>query len=277
MDEHQLYGVGREQFIAQRNAWAKVLRADGRREEAARVASLRKPSVAASTVNHLVRAEPDRFAVLLAAGDSLRTAQDRMLSGDGTADELRNAVERERAAVDALVSVAAQHGMSGAVSDRVAGTLHAAALDENARGQVSLGQLVEALRHVGFGGESLAAGRAPSPHRRKRSNVDARREPGRGQEPDVTAPSRADADRADQRERAEQRRVTEERKRARRAEREARRRLAAAERVLANAEQRHATTRAAFQDAEDRLGIARAEAQAAAAILDEAQRALDSL
>ena len=277
MDENELYGVAREQFIAQRNAWAKALRADGRREEAARVASLRKPSVAASTVNQLVRSDPDRFAELLAAGDSLRTAQDRMLSGDGTADELRDTVERERVAVDALLSVAAQQGMSGAVSDRVAGTLHAAALDEDARGQVRLGQLVEELQHVGFGGESLAADRAPSPHGRKRSNVNARRELGRGQEPDVTTPSRAETERADQRARAEQRRLTEERKRARRAEREARRRLAAAERVLANAEQRHAKAGAAFQDAEDKLGVARAEAQAAAALHGTAQRALDSL
>src|SRR5579875_1721966 len=138
MDEHQLYGAPRERFIAERTAWVKALRADGRREEAARVAALRKPSVAASTVNHLVRAQPGRLAALLDAGDALRSAQDRVLSGEGTADELRDAVERERAAVDALLSAAAEQGMSGAASDRVAGTLHAAALDPDARGQVCL-------------------------------------------------------------------------------------------------------------------------------------------
>ena len=148
MDEHELYGVARERFIAERTAWVKALRADGRREEAGRVAALRKPSVPAATVNQLVRGEPDRFAVLVEAGDALRAAQDRMLSGDGTADALRDAVDRERAAVGALVSVAAEQGMSDAVSERVASTLHAAALDTDAREQVLRGQLVEELRRV---------------------------------------------------------------------------------------------------------------------------------
>jgi hypothetical protein len=244
MDEYELYGVARERFIAERTAWVKALRADGRREEAARVAALRKPSVAAATVNHLVRNEPDGFAALVDAGDALRAAQDRMLSGDGTADELRDAVERERAAVDALVSVAGARGMSGAVSDRVAGTLHAAALDTDARGQVDCGQLVEELQHVGFGGESLVTGALPD---------------------------------LSERDRAEQRRLTEARTHARRAEREARHRLEAAERSLADAEQRHEKARAAFQDAEDRLAAALAEARAASEAHDTAQRTLDSL
>jgi hypothetical protein len=244
MDEYELYGVARERFIAERTAWVKALRADGRREEAVRVAALRKPSVAAATVNQLVRGEPDRFAALVDAGDALRAAQDRMLSGDGTADELREAVERERTAVDALVSAAAEQGMSGAVSDRVAGTLHAAALDTDARCQVGRGQLVEELQHVGFGGNSLATGTPPSPS-----------------EP----------------ERAEQRRLTEERKHARHAERDAGHRLEAAERALANAEQRHEQARTAFQDAEDKLAAARAEAQAASEAHAAARRALDSL
>jgi hypothetical protein len=277
MDEHELYGIAREQFIAERTAWVKALRAEGRREDAARVAELRKPSVAAATVNRLVRTEPDRFAVLVDAGDSLRAAQDRMLSGGGTAAEVRDAVERERAAVEALLSVAAEPGMSGAVSDRVAGTLHAAALNPEARDQVRRGQLVEELQHVGFGGASLATGPPPSPSGQKRSTTSAGRKPGGGQPHNAQAHSRADAKRAEERERAEQRRLTEERARARRAEREARRRLGAAARALANAEQRHATTSAAFRDAENKLVAARTEAQAATASHDTAQRALDSL
>jgi hypothetical protein len=192
----------------------------------------------------LVRSEPDRVAALVDAGDALRAAQDRMLSGDGTADGLREAVERERAAVDALVSIAAEQGMSGAASDRVAGTLHAAALDTDARDQVLRGQLVEELQHVGFGGESLATAPPPRPS---------------------------------EREREEQRRLTEERKHARHAEREAGHRLEAAERALANAEQRREKTRAAFQDAEEQLSVARAEVQAASEAHDTARRALDSL
>jgi hypothetical protein len=245
MDEYELYGVAREQFITERTAWVKVLRADGRREEAARVAALRKPSVAAATVNQLVRTEPERLAALLAAGDALRAAQARMLSGDGTAIELRDAAERERSAVDALLSVATGEGMSGAVSDRVAGTLHAAALDTDARAQVCAGQLVEELQHVGFGGDSARSHAAPK--------------------------------RAEERERTEQRRLTEERRQARDDERDARRRLQAAERALASAEERHAATRTALKDAEHKLAEARVEAEAASAAHGTAQRALDSL
>ncbi|MGH2910827.1 MAG: hypothetical protein ACRDK8_16230, partial [Solirubrobacteraceae bacterium] len=145
-----------------------------------------------------------------------------------------------------------------------------------------LGRLVEELQHVGFGGESLASGPAPSSSGRERSNTTARREPRRGQEQDAPASSPPDAKRAEERARAdkrataEERRRAEERKHARHAEREARRRLQATERVLANAEQRHASARAAFQDAEEKLGLARADAEAAAAAHAQAQRALDS-
>lgn len=277
MDEDTLYGVAREQFIPERNAWVKALRADGQREEAARIAALRKPSVAAAAVNRLVRTEPDRFAALVDAGDGLRTAQERMLSGDGTADELREAVEREREAVDALLSAAAEQGVSGAVSDRVAGTLHAAALDADARSQVRPGRLVEELQHVGFGNASLATGPAPRPPERKRSDGTPQREPRRDRDRDAPAPSRADAKRAEERERAEAHRLAEERKQARRAAREATRRLQAAERALAHAEQRHATARAALEDAEEKLGVARAEADAASAAHEAAHRALESL
>ncbi len=273
MDEHELYGVPRERFIAERNALAKALRADGRREEAAGVAALRKPSVAAATVNQLVRDESDRLAALLQAGDALRTAQDRMLSGDGTAEELRGAVDAERAAVDALVSVAAHQGMSPSVSDRVAATLHAAALDEEARGRVSGGRLVEELQHVGFGAGSLSAGPATA----KPASAQPPGEPARRRQADATSPSRAEAKGEQEREQAEQRRAAEERKLARHAERETRRRLDAAERALANAEQHHSRMRAELQDAEDKLEAARAEATAASAAHDAAQQALGAL
>ena len=273
MDEHELYGVPRERFIAERNALAKALRADGRREEAAGVAALRKPSVAAATVNQLVRDEPDRLAALLQAGDALRTAQERMLSGDGTAEELRGAVGAERAAVDALVSVAAQQGMNPSVSDRVAATLHAAALDEEARGRVSGGRLVEELQHVGFGAGSPSTGPATA----KPASAQPPGKPARRRQADATSPSRAEAKRDQEREQAEQRRVAEERKLARHAERETRRRLDAAERALANADQHHSRVRAELQDAEDKLEAARAEATAASAAHDAAQQALGAL
>ena len=161
MEPDELYGLPLDRFIPERGALAKALRADKRRDEAAAVAALRKPSVAAWAVNQLVRSQGAGVAELFAAGDELREAQARLLAGSGDGQALRAANERERAAVDELVQAARGllssegHELSPAVVERVADTLHAAALDEGAREQVREGRLERELRHVGLGlGES---------------------------------------------------------------------------------------------------------------------------
>ena len=57
MEPDDLYGLPLDRFVAERGALAKALRADGRRDEASRVAALRKPSVAAWAVNQLARTQ----------------------------------------------------------------------------------------------------------------------------------------------------------------------------------------------------------------------------
>ena len=80
-----------------------------------------------------------------------------MLAGKGDRTSLREAAERERQAVDELVNAArgllTSEGqeLSPAVIERVGETLHAAALDDEARQQVRSGTLQRELRHVGFG------------------------------------------------------------------------------------------------------------------------------
>jgi len=75
----------------------------------------------------------------------------------GDADALRTAADRERAAVDHLTATArgllTSQGqeLSAAAIERVRETLHAAALDQDARQQVSDGCLEHELRHVGMG------------------------------------------------------------------------------------------------------------------------------
>src|SRR3954451_21313497 len=54
----ELYGLALDEFVPRRDALAKRLRADGRREEAAEVAALRKPSVAAWAANQAIRSQP---------------------------------------------------------------------------------------------------------------------------------------------------------------------------------------------------------------------------
>src|SRR4051794_12453285 len=98
-----LYGLAPERFVPERAALAKALRAEKRRDEAAAVAKLRRPSAAAWVVNQLVRSSAEGVQELFAAGDALRAAQADVLAGRGDGAALREAGARERAAVDALV------------------------------------------------------------------------------------------------------------------------------------------------------------------------------
>src|SRR3954470_19480390 len=78
-----LYGLALDAFVPERDALAKRLRADGRREDAAAVKALRKPSVAAWAVNQAVRSQPKAARDLWQAGDALIEAQDALLAGRG--------------------------------------------------------------------------------------------------------------------------------------------------------------------------------------------------
>ena len=172
MDVDDLYGLPLDQFVPERTALARELRSAGKREEAAAVAALRKPSVAAWAVNQLVRTQRTDVAELFEAGDALRSAQDDVVAGRGDGRSLRAAVERERAAVDGLTGAARGlltsegHELSQTIIDRVADTLHAAALDDDARSQVKDGRLERELRHVGLGddggGSVAGAGTRPA-------------------------------------------------------------------------------------------------------------------
>jgi hypothetical protein len=169
-DEGELYGVARDRFVAERNALARALRADGRREDAQRVAKLGKPTLAVWTVNQLARRDAGAIDELFAAGDQLGDAQRELLAGAGDRETLRAAGQRERAAVDALVTAA--RAVIGAAGDpaspaalgRIADTLHAAALEPEVQPLVRNGRLDRELRHVGLGdaqpGDRPATGRS---------------------------------------------------------------------------------------------------------------------
>ncbi|MDX6691465.1 MAG: hypothetical protein QOG15_2922 [Solirubrobacteraceae bacterium] len=269
MEADDLYGLPLEAFIPERGTLAKTLRADGRRDEAAEVAKLRKPSVAAWAVNQLVRTQGKVVKKLYGAGDALRKAQEKLLAGSGDGRALRSAGERERAAVDGLVELARGllssdgHELSPAVVERVADTLHAAALDAGAREQVRAGRLEKELRHVGLGlGEGAFAASAPA-----------------AGTPKPTAPPRrttrkpAPAKRADPR--REDRERAEKRKTARVAEAQARRRGERADSALRAAEERRERAASALEDADAALEAARKEVKDAAAAHRRAKQELD--
>ena len=89
MDSDDLYGLALDRFVAERGELAKSLRKYGRREDAAEIAALRKPSVAAWAANQLVRTQRSSVQELFDAGDALRDAQSDLLAGEGDGRALR--------------------------------------------------------------------------------------------------------------------------------------------------------------------------------------------
>jgi hypothetical protein len=247
MEPSDLYGLPLERFTAERNALVRQLRRDGRRDQAAEVSKLRKPSVAAWAVNQLVRTQPRDLKALYDSGDALRKTQSEVLAGRSEPGSLRAAVEAERVAVRELVTRARGllgadgHELSPAGLELVSETLHAAALDPDARALVSDGCLARELRHVGLG-EVIA----PSGPRRSATGA-----------PKSTPPARPKPS-------------TE----ARRAEANARRRLERTERELAAAEERRRRAESELEQAAQAVARARQARDEAAA---ERQRARDRL
>jgi hypothetical protein len=260
MDAEDLFGLPLDRFIAERTALSKALRADGRRDEAKEVAAIRKPSVAAWAVNQLVRTRGQALEELFTAGDALHDTQEQVLGGHGDAQDLRAAAERERVAVDELLEAgrglltSEGHELSAAVLERVSDTLHAAALDDDARQEVEGGRLQRELQHVGFGaGLGLAAAPA-APKKSSRRQTPAKRAKREDKPRDDTP-------------REEQRRAAREQAAkitaARTAEADARRGAARARRALELAQERRDRAAAALTEAEQELEQAQAEADQA--------------
>jgi hypothetical protein len=167
----ELYAGDFDDFVARRNELAKGLRAEGDPEAADRVRALKKPSRGAWAVNRVSAGEPKLRDELLDAGAKLRKAQERLVSGASDSAGLREAGDRERAAVDGAldaaraVSEAAGAGLSPATLERVRKTLHAVALDEEVRRDFERHRLTTEHEAAGLGGLSLGA--APPAGERK--------------------------------------------------------------------------------------------------------------
>lgn len=244
MQPQDLYGLPLEQFTDRRNELARELRRRGRREQAAAVSKLRKPSVAAWAVNQLVRTQKREFDALLSAGDALQRAQEDLLANRSDAASLRRAVDAERTAVGRLAEKARGllnadgHELTPARVEQVTETLHAAALDQDVRASVKDGCLERELRHVGLGGraafgERVGAGDAPAAS---------------GASAPASSPRRA----------ARQRNGAAELKAARQDELKARRRLERAVQGLDRAAERRDRAAQELRDADGALEAARA-------------------
>jgi hypothetical protein len=154
----RLYGLPLEDFVAERDALAKRLRADGRRAEADEVKALRKPPAVVWAVNQLMRTQPKPAKALVAAAD--RAAKN---PGD------RDALRAHHDALDELTTAGAGllsgkgRGLSEDALLRVRSALHAASLDRDAREDFSAGRLSEEPAPAGF----AAITAMPAPKQKK--------------------------------------------------------------------------------------------------------------
>jgi hypothetical protein len=255
MEPRDLYGLPLERFVPERSALAKALRQEGRREQAAEVSALRKPSVAAWAVNQLVRTQGRAIDALYEAGDRLQQAQAGLIAGRADAQALRESMVRERAAVNELVEKARGllssqgHELSPTTLERVSETLHAAALDEDARAEVRDGCLHKELRHVGLG-----SGGAPPPASKPTRGRESKPAPRNG--------ARRDAQRLSA---------------ARKAEADARRAAELAGRELETAREHRDRLARSLDEAEAALAAAQERAEQAERAHERAQAALDRL
>jgi hypothetical protein len=287
VDVDDLYGLALDRFIPERASLVRKLRSEGEREQAACVGAWRKPSVAAWAVNQLVRTQRREVETLFAAGDALREAQSGVLAGRADARDLRSATAQERDAVDALVDRArgllssGGHELSAVTVERVAETLHAAALDDDARTQVSEGRLVRELRHVGLGAGLGGAVSAP-PAQPTRPASGRPGTPARSSGAGAAGAPDPAAEREAARERkaaeAAQRREREEaRKQARALERDAARELDRAQRALRTAQERQARAAEALRQSEAAVLDAEATVDGAQAAHRQAAQRLDGI
>ncbi|HEY3528939.1 MAG TPA: hypothetical protein VGK78_07295 [Nocardioides sp.] len=152
----ELYGLPQEEFTPARDARAKELKA--KKDLAAAVKKLKKPSVAAWVVNLFVRRESEQVEQVIAVGTALREAQEGM---DGA--ELRALTKQRRQLTSAVTqqarSLAKDEGVkvTQAVADQVEATLTAAMLDPECARAVRSGLLVAALSSTGVDTVDVAA------------------------------------------------------------------------------------------------------------------------
>ena len=266
----ELYGLPPGEFTRARDARAKEVRTDGDREAADAIKALRKPTAAAWALNQLARRRAKDVKRLVKAGEDLRAAQQELLAG-GDREAFQGVAAKERELVADLSSdataMASEAGERGSgLQEKIAETLHAAALDEEAAEELSAGRLVREREAIGgFGG--AGNGQAPSP-RKAQAKPKGK---SAGKSPSKAARGKASAE---QRQRISAARTDE---------RHARRELDAAARALEHAQERADAAEAAAAEAakrarttKERLQEAKRAAAAAKKEHGRAERALET-
>lgn len=143
----ELYSAPLEEFVSTRDALARSLRKEGRRDEAAEVGAVRKPSVPVWAANQLARRNRPAVAALLDAGGAMRGAMER-----GDRDAFATAQREQADALRKLRDAARRllGDTTDAVLDRLVAALRAASVDDALRPQLEAGRLGDEPEAGGF-------------------------------------------------------------------------------------------------------------------------------
>jgi hypothetical protein len=280
----ELYGLPPGEFTRARDERAKALRGDGDREAADAVKSLRKPTVAAWALNQLARRRRKDVETLLAAGEDLRAAQEELLAGgERSAFQEAAATERELVAKlsadgATLASEAGERG--GGLQEKLAATLHAAALDEDVAEELRGGRLVREREAIGgfggFGAELPAAAPSREPARKSGKPRTAAKKSA----PRAKSSASAAAAATEQRQRlaaarTDERHARRELESAAKSLEHAQERADAAKAHAAEAAERARTTAERLKEAKKAATAARKAHERAASALESAERSAD--
>ena len=260
----ELYGLPLDEFIPRRDKLAKELRATGKRDEAAWVKALVKPSAAAWIVNQLVRTQKSDTTRMLERGDALRVTQERALARQASRGELAGATQDYAEAMRTLLSKAPgfldRRGAppSQTTLERATETLRAILLDDEARAGFAAGRLTREHRAAGLGfaasGPAMAApAKTTKSGKRPDGGATAATVKALERRAQERARAQAVATEARSRHRARQREVSKAQHDVREAERElerAQRRLGSAKQALERARDKEADAGKRVEQAE---------------------------
>lgn len=163
-DVDRLYGLPLDEFIGERAALVKRLRAEKRRDEATAAAKLTKPSAAAWAANQVLRSQATDAKELFASGRAVERAQRDLVAGKGDRGALDEAGARHRKALERLGDAARGlldtngKGLSQTTLERVRETLNAVSLDPELRGEGEAARLVKERSYAGLGLGAMPSG-----------------------------------------------------------------------------------------------------------------------
>jgi hypothetical protein len=172
----ELYGLLPDEFTAARTAAVKAAKADGDRDLAQAVQALRRPTVAAWSVNLLARRRAELVEQVVTLGGSWREAL-AMLLGQALRDLTRQRRQLVAAVTQEVRSLAAAEGqkLSDAAVRQVEETLQAAMADPAAADAVRSGLLAQPMASTGL--ESLTEVLAVPPDLVARKNEEPAEKP----------------------------------------------------------------------------------------------------